>query len=267
MLQKGWQIISEHIVNIYKACISMGYVPNKWKDVKVIFIPKTGKEDYTSPKSFRPISLTSTLLKGLERLIDRYMKEAMQTSSSIHSSQYAFQQGKSTETALHEIVSQVEVTFINKEYAVATFMDIAGAFDNATFDAINEAAMKLEIHSEVTCWIKYMLSHRNITLEIKGHKVTVRATTGAPQGGVLSPTLWIIVMDILLKELHKKGYKTTCYADDVVVMCRGKFLSTLSERTQQAVKIVENWCKKVGLTVNPDKSDVVIFTKNIYIEK
>ena len=35
----------------------------------VIFIPKPGKEDYSSPKSYRPITLTSFVLKGLERIM------------------------------------------------------------------------------------------------------------------------------------------------------------------------------------------------------
>ena len=44
MLQKGWDLIGKHIVNIYKACLNIGYVPNKWQDVKVVFIPKPSKD-------------------------------------------------------------------------------------------------------------------------------------------------------------------------------------------------------------------------------
>lgn len=263
MLQKGWDLIGKHIVNIYKACLNIGYVPNKWQEVKVVFIPKPGKDDYTSPKSFRPISLTSTLLKGLERLVDRHMKDFIDTTSGIHKSQHAYQQGKSTDTALHEVVSDVEDTFVKKEFAVGAFMDIAGAFDNLLFDAVTKSAEKLGINSRIIRWIKYMLSHRNITLKLNGQTMTVRATRGTPQGGVLSPTLWVIVMDSLLRELHQNRFKATAYADDVTIVCRGKFLSTISDRIQQAVKIVENWCKKVGLTVHPDKSEIVIFTKKI----
>lgn len=100
-------------------------IPKPCQEVRVIFIPKPGKEDYTSPKSFRPISMTSVLLKGLERLIDRYIKEQIGTSFTIHESQHAFQKGKSTESALHVLVSHIEDTFDKKEFLVATFMDIA----------------------------------------------------------------------------------------------------------------------------------------------
>ena len=58
---------------IYRACFYLEYTPTPWKDTKVIFIPKPGKEDYNQAKSFRPISLSNYLLKGLERLLGWHM--------------------------------------------------------------------------------------------------------------------------------------------------------------------------------------------------
>ena len=54
---------------IYKSSIHLGYTPKAWKKTKVIFISKPGKDTYDKPKSFRPISLSNYLLKGLERLV------------------------------------------------------------------------------------------------------------------------------------------------------------------------------------------------------
>lgn len=79
MLQKSWQTVSSAVISIYKASLQLGYIPKRWQEVNVVFIPKPGKDDYTTPKSFRPISLTSVPLKGLECLIDKYIKEEMNT--------------------------------------------------------------------------------------------------------------------------------------------------------------------------------------------
>lgn len=68
LIQKAWNLIKSHITVIYRASLSLGYVPKLWQQVRVIFIPKPGKDDYTQPKSFRPISLPSFFLKGMERL-------------------------------------------------------------------------------------------------------------------------------------------------------------------------------------------------------
>jgi hypothetical protein len=41
----------------------------------------------------------------------------------------------------------------------------------------------------------------------------------------------------------------------------GKFPYTVSELMQRALHTVEKWCAEVGLSVNPDKTDLVVFTK------
>lgn len=54
---------------IFKACISFRHTPKRWRETKVIFLPKPGKDSYDIPKSYRPISLSNFLLKTLERLV------------------------------------------------------------------------------------------------------------------------------------------------------------------------------------------------------
>lgn len=67
-------------------------------------------------------------------------------------------------------------------------------------------------------------------------------------------------MDGLLSRLEAEGFDMIGYADDLVIVCRGKFLSTVCERTQRALRIVEIWCTEVGLKVNPDKTELMLFT-------
>ena len=40
-----------------------------------MFIPKPGRNAYRGPRDYRPISLTSFLLKTMERLVDRYLRD------------------------------------------------------------------------------------------------------------------------------------------------------------------------------------------------
>jgi hypothetical protein len=51
--------------------MAYGFIPTAWKQVKVTFITKPGKLDYTEAKAYRPISLSSFLLKKMEKLVDR----------------------------------------------------------------------------------------------------------------------------------------------------------------------------------------------------
>jgi hypothetical protein len=48
----------------------------------------------------------------------------------------------------------------------------------------------------------------------------------------------------------------------VVLLQKGKFVSTLCDRMQGALNCVENWCREIGLSVNADKTTMVLFTNN-----
>ena len=75
------------LVTIYKTSIHLAYTPKLWKATKVIFISKPDKQTYQNPKSFRPISLSNYLLKGLERLVGWRMDKAL-LANPLHHKQH-----------------------------------------------------------------------------------------------------------------------------------------------------------------------------------
>lgn len=56
------------------------------------------------------------------------------------------------------------------------------------------------------------------------------------------------------------------YADDVAIVARGNFLTTLKELIDRALKIVQDWCLAKGLLVNPSKTSAVIFTRKYKLD-
>lgn len=65
-----------------------------WKRVRVVFIPKPTKAYYTHPKSFRPISLSNFMLKILERIVDRHIKEEVLIVAPLHEKEYDYRAGR-----------------------------------------------------------------------------------------------------------------------------------------------------------------------------
>jgi hypothetical protein len=51
------------------------------------------------------------------------------------------------------------------------------------------------------------------------------------------------------------------YADDLCLLAIGKFPNAVSGLIQWALDTVEEWCGRLGLTVNPDKTGLVVFTR------
>lgn len=170
-------------------------IPTAWRKVKVIYIPKAGKRPSDLPKSYRPISLTSFLLKAMERIIDRYIRDEILIHSPIHKNQYAYQQGKSTNTALQAFVKRVQKIFDDKEIGIAASVDIQGAFDNTAYNKINEALTKKNVDLKTSLWIDKMLKNREITSCLGTESLSVTPAKGCPQGGVLTPLFWCLVIN------------------------------------------------------------------------
>ena len=63
------------ITNIFQTIYSTGYVQIELCKSRVVFIPKSQKDDYGDAGSFRPISLTQFLFKSMERVIEWLLRE------------------------------------------------------------------------------------------------------------------------------------------------------------------------------------------------
>jgi hypothetical protein len=103
------------LVRILRACLSTNYVQAIWRKVKVVFIPKSGRNSYSGPREFRPISLTSFLLKTMDKLVDRYLRDEALAQVPLHPNQHAYQAGKWVETELHHLVIRVEEALDRQE--------------------------------------------------------------------------------------------------------------------------------------------------------
>jgi ribonuclease HI len=143
------------------------------------------------------------------------------------------------------------------------FIDIEGAFDNTMFKVIEDAARNRGISDWVINWISSMLRNRRVKATMADSSVCYNPTRGCPQGGCLSPLLWCLVVDSLIRKLKEKGFKVTAYADDLAITISGgsKFKNALCDKMNEAMKIIEDWCRTTKLNVNPEKSNVMRFSK------
>jgi hypothetical protein len=165
----------------------------------------------------------------------------------------------STETALFQVVHRLEKSLNHKEIALGAFLDIEGAFDNTAFNAITTAARERGLQETCCRWVRSMLESRLMHTSLMGSSLTARVT-GCPQGGVLSPLLWNLVVDRLLDVTNVLGFSTFGYADDIVIIVQGKFPHTVREIMQEALNAAVKWAVKEGLNISPHKTAIFPFT-------
>jgi len=107
---------------IFQSILVLGELPTAWQETN----HPQGREDHSHHSNeFRPISLTSFLLKSFERMISLHIRATVDPTQ-ISEAQHAYTKGKSTESALHLVVSSIEKSLSIKEYTLIAFLDIEG---------------------------------------------------------------------------------------------------------------------------------------------
>ena len=259
ILQKLNSKAIKRLLTIFQACLTNGYTPRIWRQSRTIFIPKLNKEDYTNVRSFRPISLTSFFFKTLERLMIWEIERTSLTQIPYHPNQHAFRKGHSTDTALSEAVQRIEKAFKNKNYYLAVFLDIEGAFDNITNEAIIQGMKSHNIPEHILSWYQHYLHNRTCFSTLGGETIEIKIAKGTPQGGILSPPGWNMNYDNLLHIVNQMGTDATGFADDLLAGKEGDDPAQLVAELQKTVTKIVEWGNSCGLRFSPSKSCAILF--------
>ena len=91
----GAEHLVTHLCRIFRADMAHGFIPEAWRQVKVTYIPKPRKLCYTEAEGYRPISLLSFLLKTMEKVLDRHIRDGALKIHPLHRNQHAYQIGES----------------------------------------------------------------------------------------------------------------------------------------------------------------------------
>ena len=252
--------ILESLVFVYKACIALHYTPVKWREAKVVFIPKLGKESYNTPKAFRPISLSNYLLKGLERLAVWHMDLKI-NDNPIHCRQHGFRSDRSTETAISELTDYVESFILKKKFCLGVFLDIKGAFDNIKPECIHESLSKFGADVDMADWYLSYLRQRNLFLTLGGVTVARSIGIGFPQGGVASAKFWLIAFNEAVDIINSCGITGIAFADDCAAVYGGTNMGHMLRNMQIMLDRLVAWGKSKGLEFNSSKTVIIMFSR------
>ena len=180
----------------------------------------------------------------------------------MHKRQHAFRIGKSCDSALTETVNFIEKGINQEKYTVGVFLDIKGAFDNVDPE---EAIKALEERKLPKYFIKVYgnyIKNRKITANFMGETKSRWIALGCPQGGVMSPTFWNLIFDILVEKMNSNGSLSVAFADDGDILTTGENIDTIRNFTQDILRKAEEWGKRFKLTFCPKKSVVMIFSRH-----
>lgn len=119
------------------------------------------------------------------------------------------------------------------------------------FDTIDHELLMGEVEKKVSDGRVLEIIETFLKCEVIDENESYKPQRGTPQGGVISPLLANIFLDPLDHLMEDAGFEMVRYADDFVILCEDK------EEAEQALERVKQWTERVGLTLHPDKTELV----------
>ena len=244
---------------IYKATYLLKLLPRKWLDVKVLFIPKSGKKSLCEPRSWRPISLMQYQMKGKEKLL---IHDNIVGKKPIHNNQHGFRRARSCISSLSSKVGRIEKALIDHGFALAVYLDIKGAFDHCRNHCITKACELRNCKTHFIEWFADFFNNRRIIIDFKGKKYIKYCAMGTPQGSTASPYFWNLIADELYESIDKiNGVDSEGFADDTCFVAIGSDPNKLQNVMQKALEAAENWAENQHLDFSASKTVVMLYTK------
>ncbi|XP_047543160.1 uncharacterized protein LOC125075491 [Vanessa atalanta] len=267
MIYSGLPFISETIVNIVNTSIRTSTFPYLWKNAIVKPIPKI--DNPINISDFRPISILPSLSKVLEKIVCFQLTDYLEANEILPCVQSGFRKGRSTSTALANVVDDVLRAQDAGEGTILVLLDFSRAFDT-----INLALLLSKLHyygfsADTIRWFDSYLNNRSQVVEVTredGSKCVSGSSTitrGVPQGSILGSVLFSLYCADIVNSIHFCNYHI--YADDIQLYLSFKptDLNIALNKLNEDLKRITTWSNSNCLILNPKNTKYMILGRQL----
>lgn len=224
-------------------------VPSLWKTSVICPVPKNRSPSELN--DYRPVALTSIVMKCFEKLVLRQLLS--QTCTHTDPYQFAYRQNRSTDDAtislLHNAYSHLEKP---GSYVRILFIDFSSAFNTIQPHLMALKLLAVNVNPKLILWICSFLLNRSQSVRFQNMLSSSRSTsTGAPQGTVLSPVLFTL-------------YTNDCRGSDICPLIKYSDDTALEDLSNchfqflQHVQTFTKWCRDNFLDLNVRKTKEMV---------
>lgn len=252
VLKEAADVLAFPLAMVFQKSVNEGFVPNDWKlaDITPIF-KKGSKKD---PYNYRPISLTSIVVKVLESVIRDSVIEHMTSNNLLAEQQHGFCPGRSCDTQLLCQLDDWTRLIDDGKPIDVIYLDFRKAFDAVPHKRLLEKVSAYGIQGRLRNWIKDFLAGRQQRVVVNDTRSNWSdVLSGIPQGSVLGPVLFLLFINDLPKSID---CNMLLYADDSKIyrsVCEQGSVNILQDDLNNAL----DWSSTWQLPFNMNKCKVL----------
>jgi hypothetical protein len=199
---------------LFNKSLSTGIVPDPWKESFVVPIPKTGSK--SNHKNYRPISLTCSLARLLEKHVSKTLTQYWDKNSLIPRAQHGFRKNMSTTTQLIECHDLWTTSLDSRDPVDVLYVDFRRAFDSVPIPRLLLKISASNVADSALDWLTSFLSSRTFAVKIGNSMSSVKpCISGIPAGTCIGPLLFIYYVADIPAECDTDGVTSVLFADDL----------------------------------------------------
>ena len=211
LLKKCSGALAPIMAELWQASLQTGDIASIFKQQSIVPIYK--KDNKSSPANYRPVSLTSQLIKVFERVIRKQMINFVEENNLLSPDQHGFRSNRSCLSHLIQHIEDVLDDLEKGHNADVLYLDYSKAFDKVCHLTLLQKLSSYGIRGDLLDWIRSFLMGRTQSVIVDGvpsNPGPVRS--GVPQGTVLGPLLFVLYINNLPDNvLHSRS---KMFADD-----------------------------------------------------
>ena len=262
LLKNCKEELSTPLLILWNKSLEIGIVPDRLKSSIITPIHKGDKRSL--PANYRPIALTSHLIKLFEKILRAHIVKHMNDQNLFNESQHGFRSGRSCLSQLLEQYDLILDILEDGANADVVYLDFAKAFDKVNHTIVLQKINKMGIKGNIYQWLKSFLLNRVQCVSVDGTLSDPQPViSGVPQGSVLGPLIFLILIGDIDSEVLHAVIKS--FADDTRAT---KGINSLDDvqNLQEDLDKIYKWSKDNSMELNDLKFELLRYGLNLLLK-